>query len=61
MNCFFLEEEIDSYLKKIKENVSNEEIDFETFARLIAILLEEKINLRRREGDENEEMQYDEE
>lgn len=39
-----LEEEIESHLKSIDNSVDLEEIDFEKFARLIAILLEELNN-----------------
>ena len=40
----FLEEEIEEHLKSIDSNVNLEEIDFEKFARLVAILLEELNN-----------------
>ena len=39
-----LEEEIEQHLKSIDSTVDLEEIDFEKFARLIAILLEELNN-----------------
>jgi len=35
------DEEIKSYLMNLDENFNSNEIDFELFARLIAILLEE--------------------
>jgi hypothetical protein len=50
MNCLviilviFLEEEIEEHLKSIDSNINLEEIDFEKFARLVAILLEELNN-----------------
>ena len=41
---FFIEEEIEAHLKRIDNTTNLEEIDFEKFARLIAILLEELNN-----------------
>ena len=41
---FLLEEEIEMHLKTVDANVNLEDIDFEKFARLIAILLEDLNN-----------------
>ena len=45
MNFELVEEEIEEYLAKLNSNYHPEEIDFELFARLVAILLEELNNL----------------
>lgn len=41
-----------SYLKKINENFKADEIDFELFSRLVAIILEENNNLQRKQESE---------
>jgi len=41
MNFDMTEEEIQNYLKKVKEDYKRDEIDFDTFARLVAIILED--------------------
>ena len=41
-------------MKKINENFKADEIDFELFGRLIAILLEENNNLQRKQDSEIE-------
>ena len=43
-NKKLLEEEIEMHLKTVDANINLEDIDFEKFARLIAILLEELNN-----------------
>lgn len=49
-----------SYLKKINENFNSEEIDFELFSRLIAIILEENNNLQRKQNSEFEKFENEE-
>ena len=49
-----------SYLKKINENFNTEEIDFELFSRLIAIILEENNNLQRKQNSEFEKFENEE-
>lgn len=55
------EEEIVSYLKRIDESFNQEEMDFELFCRLVAILLEESNNLQQRNKEEDELMDNPEE
>lgn len=43
---FCIEEEVDSYLRKLNESYNHDEIDLQLFARLVAILLEEINNLQ---------------
>lgn len=41
-------------MKKVKEEFNQDEIDFELFSRLVAILLEENNLQRKQEENENE-------
>jgi len=61
INLKFTEEEIISYLKKINETFNQDEIDFELFSRLIAIILEENNNLQRKQDSEIEKFENEKE
>lgn len=41
MNCEKSEEELEYYLHNLDPNINKDEIDFEIFCRLLAILLDE--------------------
>lgn len=41
LNLYYLEDELNAYLLSIKGNYNKEDIDFDLFARVVAVILEE--------------------